>query len=127
MPGASAPEPDREPAENATLGDELRALNGEARAAFAAELGFQSARARLVGKAAARIAGFSLLAVAALYFVLMALVLGAIVALAPHLGGWGATAVVILGLLGIVGGAVLGAWSGVRRIRRLLSEPKSPA
>lgn len=120
---APADAPDAEP----SLGDELRALNVEARAAISAELGYQGARARLVGKAVARIAGFGLLAIAALYFVLMALVLGAIVALAPYLGGWGATGLVVLALLAIVAGSALGAWSGVRRIRRLLAEPKDPA
>ncbi|MBS0254689.1 MAG: phage holin family protein [Proteobacteria bacterium] len=120
MAPADTPDADGDP----TLGDELRALNVEARAAISAELGYQTARARLVGKAAARIAGFGLLAIAALYFVLMALVLGAIVALAPYLGGWGATALVVVALLGIVAGAALGAWSGVRRIRRLLAETK---
>lgn len=113
------PESDPQP----TLGDELRSLQGEARAAVATELAFQIGRARLVGKAVGKVALYGLLVLAALFFVLMALAVGAIIALAPSLGGWGATGVVALALLALAALAGLGAVRGARRIGRLLATP----
>ena len=110
-------EPDTQP----TLGDELRSLQGEARTAVATELAFQVGRARLVGTALGKVALYGLLMLAALFFVLMALAVGAIIALAPTLGGWWATGVVVLALLALVGLAGLGALRGARRIRRLVA------
>ena len=104
-----------------TLGDELRDLQLEARAAVNAELAFQAGRARLVGKAAGKTVLHILLALSALFFVLMALAVGAIIALAPRLGGWGATGVVVLVLLLMAACGGFGAWRGTRRIRRLLA------
>jgi uncharacterized membrane protein YqjE len=109
--------PDPQP----TLGDELRNLQSEARAAVTTELAFQAGRARLVGKALGKVALYALLLLAAFFFVLMALAVGAIIALAPTLGGWGATAVVVLALLALAALAGLGAMRGARRIGRLLA------
>ena len=110
-------EPDPQP----SLGDELRALQLEARTAVTAELAFQTGRARLVGKALGKVALYALLLLAALFFVLMALAVGAIIALTPTLGGWAATGVVALGLLVLAALAGFGAWRGARRIARLMA------
>ena len=110
-------EPDPQP----SLGDELRALQLEARTAVTAELAFQTGRARLVGKALGKVALYALLLLAALFFVLMALAVGAIIALTPTLGGWAATGVVALGLLVLAALAGFGALRGARRIARLMA------
>ena len=74
--------------EHATLIDDLRALIAEAKLAFSSEIAFQSARAGLAGKIIGRIAGLAALALALVFFVLMALVVGLLLALGPVLSPW---------------------------------------
>ena len=119
------PELDDEPIrpdENPSLGDDLRALVAEARAAFDSEFAYQSARAGLAGKIIARIAGLAALALALVFFVLMALVVGLLLALAPVLSAWGALGVVVAGLLVLTALAGLGVKAGVRRLKRVLGK-----
>ncbi len=117
--------PDPEPP--GSLGDDLRAAVVEARVAAASELAYQSARAALAGKAAGRIAGLVLLALALFWFALMALVFGVEIALLPLLGPWGAMGAVVCGLL-VLTGVTLGlarlAWL---RLRALFAAPKDAA
>lgn len=106
--------------ESASLGEELRALLAAAKAAFDTEFAFQTARASLVGKIMVRMALLALLVLALLFFVLMALVVGLLLALAPLLTPWGALAAVVIGLLAFTLLAGLGVKSGLRRLKRVL-------
>ncbi len=84
------------------------------------EIAYQSTRFRLMGKAAAWCAAGGGLALALLFFVLMALVVGLLLALAPILGAWGALGAVIGGLLMATLVAGLISWLALRRLLALL-------
>lgn len=112
---------------SAPIADELRRLFESARRMAAAELAYQSTRARLMARAAAWIAAGGALVVALLFFVLMALVVGLLLALAPLLGPWGALGAVVGGLLVAT---LVAAWvtlHGLRKFRALLRDGKEPA
>ena len=94
----------------------------EAKATARAEISYQVARLTLSGRMIGRIAGFGVLALALIFFALMALVVGLLLALAPALGIWGAMAAVIGLLLLALLWAVLAIRSGWRRLRRLFAE-----
>jgi hypothetical protein len=93
QPGAVTDPADR------SLVEDLRRLAGDARTMAGAELAYQQARAKLASSSIAGIAGRAAVALALAFFALMAIVLGAILALSPLLTPWGATAVVTLVLL----------------------------
>ncbi len=116
--GAAGPSP------SDSIADEVRLLIAAARQMASAELAYQSARARLLAKAAAWIAGGATLAVVLLYFVLLALVVGLLLALAPLLGHWGALGAVVGGLLLATLIAALVGWYGLRRFMALLRDDK---
>ena len=118
-PNPKAPNPKAPPHE--TLVDELCALATEAEAMARAEVAYQSARLSLGGKLVGRIAGWGALALALVFFALMALVVGLLLAIVPMLGVWGAMAVVVLGLLLATAASLLVARAGWRRLRRLFS------
>jgi hypothetical protein len=118
------PEWDGEAGASPSIADELRLLIAAAREMASAELAYQTTRARLMGKAAAWIAGGATLAVMLLYFVLLALVVGLLLALAPLLGHWGALGAVVGGLLLATLIAALVAWWGLRRFIALLRDGK---
>ena len=98
--------------------DEIRQLIAAAREAASAELAYQSTRAKLMAKAAAWVAGGASLALALLFFVLMALVVGLLLALAPLLGVWGALGAVVGGLLLAT---LIAAWIAFRGLGRLMA------
>ena len=104
-----------EPAER-SLVDDVRQLAGDARDFAKAEIAYQQSRAKVVGGSAGGIAARAALALVLVLFALMALVVGAVIALAPVLTAWGATAVVVAVL---VAGAVLTALSARAQWRRL--------
>lgn len=86
------------PAERSLL-DDIGALFDDAKTYFQAELTYQKTRASFVSNRLKKTVGF---AFAALFLVLLAtvgLTVGLIIALSPLLTPWGATAVVVLGLL----------------------------
>jgi uncharacterized membrane protein YqjE len=103
------------PIEEPTLVDDLRALAVDGRTLLEAELAYQKSRAALAGKAAGSIAGWGALALALVFFALMALVMGLLLALEPPLGPWGAMAAVVVGLLVA---AALAGWIAARRWKR---------
>ena len=119
---APTPESDEQPE---TLANELRGLMAEARTAFGAEVAYQSARASLAGRIIARMAGLVALALALVFFVLMALVVGTLLALGPVLSPWGALAAVLLVLVLAIGLAALGIKAGLRRLKRLFASDGS--
>lgn len=98
------------------LTSEIEALVAAAKAAFSSEVAFQRARALLASKIVGRIAGLAALGVALVFFFLMALVVGLLLALAPLLGTWQALGVVIAAL---VAGIALALWAVRRAWRRL--------
>ena len=103
-----------------TLIGELRALAREAERMARAELAYQIARAALAARFAGRLVALGLLALALVFFALMALVVGVLLALLPCLGPWGAMGVVVGGLLLACFAVVLALRAGWRRLLRLL-------
>jgi thiol:disulfide interchange protein len=95
-----------------SLVDDVRQLATDGRTLLEAELAYQKSRAVVAGEAAKGVAGWGALALALVFFALMALVLGLILALVPALGALGATAAVVLGLF------AMGALSGLIAVRR---------
>lgn len=105
-------------AENAaerSLIDDLHQLAGDGRAMLEAELAYQKSRALVAGQAAKGVAGWGTLALTLVFFALMALVLGLVLALAEAIGALWATLAAFLGLLGL---AALCAWIALRRWQR---------
>ncbi|MEY2942074.1 MAG: hypothetical protein RLY97_88 [Pseudomonadota bacterium] len=121
------PESEPESLSPETLSGELRALLAAVRPMISTEISYQSARAGLAGKAMARIAGWGALILAVLFFVLMALIVGLLFALAPLLGRWGALAVVLLALLLLGALAGLAARAAWRRLMALLRDGNEAA
>jgi hypothetical protein len=112
-------------ADRPTLEDDLRQLMGDGRALLEAELAWQKARASFAGKQAGGIALLGLLALALVFFALMALVFGSVLALAPLLTAWGAMAAVTGGLLLAAALAGLMAALRTRRMVRLIADKQA--
>lgn len=110
---AGQPEED---ARDRSLVDDVRQLASDGKTLLEAELAYQKSRAAVAGAGARGIAAWAALALALLFFTLMALVMGLLLALAPLIGGWGAMVVVVLGLLIT---AALSGWAAVRRWQRM--------
>ena len=128
----AGPAPDEKPVkvaeQNTTRPDgsligDLRALFEDGRTLVEAELGFQRARATYALK---RSKGVALLLILSLFFAflaLMALVVGLLIALAPLLTAWGATALITLVLAGLAVSCLMLALSGFRQAKaRLLGK-----
>jgi uncharacterized membrane protein YqjE len=86
-------------ASDRSLEEDLRQLASEARAFAAAEVAYQKSRAAFAGQQARSIALLGLLAAVLVFFALMALTVGLVIALTPLITAWGATAAVFGGLL----------------------------
>lgn len=95
---------------------EIEGLIAAIKAAFSSEVAFQRARAVLASRIVGRIAALAALALALVFFCLMALVVGLLLALAPLLGTWQALGIVV-GVLAL--GMALAAWAARRAWRRL--------
>lgn len=106
---------DNDEATERSLVEDLRLLIDDAQAMARAEYGYQKSRAFHAGQELKRAVIFTALAVACLIVALMALTLGAVLALTPHLTAWGATGVVVLALLAAAG---LFAVIASRRLRQ---------
>ena len=91
---------------------EVRCFFGRERASFA----FQQARAGYAAGAARGIATWLALAALLAVIALCTLAIGLVISLAPLLGPWGATAVVVGALLAL---AAISALLGMRAIRRV--------
>lgn len=105
-----------------SLVEDVKCLVEDGRTLVEAELAYQKSRVAVAGAGAKGIAGWTVLALALVFFTLMALVVGLLLALAPALGSWGALAAVVLGLLAFT---ALSAWTAMRRwkrVARLLAE-----
>lgn len=116
-----------EDAAERSLVADVRQLVEDSRTLVEAEIAFHKSRAVVAGRAARSVAGWGALALALVFFALMALVLGLVLALVPALGALGATFAVVLGLL------AMGALSGIVAVRRwrraatlIATEPSQP-
>lgn len=109
-----------------SLVEDVRRLVEDGRTLLEAELAFQKSRAAVAGSSAKGIAAWGALALALVFFALMALVMGSLLALTPALGGWGAMGVVVAVLLLV---AAFSGWTASRRFKKMsaLLADKDPA
>lgn len=107
--------------ERSLIGD-VRQLAGDARRVAEAEIAYQRARAVFAGQELKAIVVLTLLAGAMVFIAILALAFGFVLALTPHLTAWGATGVVVSGLLLMT--LACGTWAGSlwRGMRLRLSE-----
>lgn len=122
QPGGGGQDDPSPPAPSIT--DEVRLLIAAALEMASFELAYQTLRARLAVGTLPWIAGGAAVALALLFFAVMALVVGLLLALAPVLGHWGALGAVVGGLLVLTLIAALVALNGVRRLMALLRDGK---
>ncbi len=115
-----------DPAER-SLVDDVRQLVDDGRTLLEAELAYQKSRALVAGEAAKAVAGWGALALALLFFALMALVLGLMLALTPKLGALAATGVVVAGLVVLAAIAGLTASRRWKRAAAQIAEQAPPA
>lgn len=94
-----------------TLRDDVAALVEDARTYAEAEIAFQKTRAGLVARHSGRAIAALVLALVLLHIALIALAVGAVIALAPLVTIWGAIAIVVGAML--AGVAVL-VWAALR-------------
>lgn len=107
-------------AENRSLREDLRQLAADARALADAEFAYQKSRAAFAGREARNLAILGAVAAAFVFFALMALVLGAVIALGPALTPWGATAAVAGALLLVAAVCAIAAKVRVARMKAVL-------
>ena len=108
-----------------SFAEDLRQLADEAKALAEAEFAFQKSRAAYAGSETKGIAGLLVVAAVLVFFAVMALVTGTVIALGPLLGLWGAMAAVTLGLLLLAGLCALGARSKLKRMMAIIGDEKS--
>lgn len=102
-----------------SLVDDVRQLVSDGRTLLEAELAYQKSRAAVAGQGAKGIAGWGALALALVFFALMAMVMGLVLALAALWGAWIATLAVVVGLLIAAG---LSGWAAARRWQRMAKQ-----
>ena len=116
--------PSPQEAEDPTLAEDVQQLMRDARALAEAEFAFQKTRAAYAGAEAKGIALLGVAAVVLVFFAVMALVVGAVIALGPVLTAWGAMAAVTLALLTIAGICALAAKARLKRLKNAISDKK---
>lgn len=130
MDDASPPliKPSTSGAAERSLVEDIKDLASDGRTFLEAELAYQKSRAAVAGAGAKGIAGWASLALALVFFALMALVLGVLLGIAEFIGIWAATGVTVLLVLSAAGLAGLAANRRWQRMRAaLLDEPKADA
>ncbi|HQN54629.1 MAG TPA: phage holin family protein [Novosphingobium sp.] len=125
---AEAPPPlIAEPASDAaqrSLVEDARRLVDDGRTLLEAELAYHKARAAVAGEAAREVAAWGALALALVFFALMALVMGVLLGIAQLVGYWAATAIVVAALVLVAGLAAARAAARWKRASAQISEPK---
>jgi hypothetical protein len=116
VPAGSAQ--DDEAAENRSLIDDVEVLIEDGKTYLEAELNYQKTRALFAGEQAKGVALYGLVGFVFAWMALIGLTIGLIFALTPALGGWGATAVVVVAWL-VFAAVALRAAAG--RWRRLVA------
>lgn len=96
--------------------EQLRGLYADGRELVEAEIGFQKARLAAAGKQVRNMAALAFVGLVLLGCSLIALVVGTMIALIPHLGPWGAMTVTALGSLALAG---LSFWLAAGRVGKL--------
>jgi len=96
----NAVSPSLSEARERSLNEDLHQLAQDARAYAEAEFQFQKSRAAYAASASKSVVVYAVVALVLVFFAVMALVVGLVIALAPLLTAWGSTAVVTLALLG---------------------------
>lgn len=108
--------------EDLSFAQDLRLLAEEARALAQAELAFQKTRAAYVGAEVRAITMLGALGAAFVFFALMALTVGFVIALGSLLGPWAAMVVATLVIGGVAAGLMLLARARMRRMRAVLAD-----
>lgn len=82
-----------------SLVEDIKHLASDGRTLLEAEFAYQKSRAAVAGAGAKGIAGWAALALALVFFALMALVVGVLFGIAEFIGMWAATGVTVLLIL----------------------------
>ncbi|AIT78444.1 phage holin family protein [Novosphingobium pentaromativorans] len=114
--------PAPEEAETVTLTEDLRQLAQDARVLAEAEFAFQKSRAAYAGAEAKGIALLGVVALVVLFFAAMALVVGAVIALGPVLGPWGAMLAVTGTLVLVAAACALAAKAKLKAMLNAISD-----
>jgi uncharacterized membrane protein YqjE len=123
MTGQEPAEPEASAlARDRSLPGDLRQLVDDARTLAEAEFAYQKARAAFGAQEAKRIAILGVVAAVLVFFAVMALVVGSVIALVPVLTAWGATAAVTGALLLLAVILLLVAKSRISTMKRVLSD-----
>ncbi len=110
-----------------SLVEDVRQLAHDGRTLLEAELAYQKSRAAVAGQGAKGIAGWGALALAMVFFTMMALVMGVLLALSQAFGGWIATTIVVAGLLLAAGLSGLAAARRWKKMARQLAAEDPPS
>ncbi len=102
-----------------SLVDDVRQLALDGKVLVEAELAYQKSRAVVAGVGVKGVVGYVALGAALVFFSLVSLTVGLLIALTPLLTALGATAAVTLGLLG---SAALCGWIGKTRWERMIGQ-----
>lgn len=110
-----------------SLEEDVRGLFTSTRAAFESEVEYQKARAAMALSLALRIAGLTALALALVFFLLMAIIMGSLLGLAALVGPWGAMGIVVAVLLLITLWSVVTVKRSIGRLTALFSASEPDA
>lgn len=114
--------PQQTDAAERSLVDDVRQMVDDGRTLLEAELAYHKSRAAVAGQGVKGIAGWGALALALVFFALMALVMGLLLALSELTNGWIATLIVVLGLLLAAGLSAMAAGKRWKRMSAQLSD-----
>lgn len=128
MDDASPPliKPSASGAAERSLVEDIKLLASDGRTLLEAELVYQKSRAAVAGAGAKGIAGWAALALALVFFALMALVVGVLFGIAKFIGIWEATAVTVALFLLAAGLSGLAAQRRWKRVSEALSDDPKP-
>lgn len=122
------PQPDPEPDEGEEpLFASLSDLVEDGQTYLEAELDYRRKQLSFGLSASKAIVGLVLLGLTLLFFALMALIMGLLLALAPLVGPWGALGIVLGAILGATGICFLGAFLRFRKAKAVLIGPGDDA
>ena len=105
-----------------SLTEDIKQLASDGRTLLEAELAYQKSRVAVAGEGAKGIAGWATLALALVFFALMALVVGVLLGIAEFIGIWAATAVTVVLVLAAAGLAGLAAARRWKRMSAALAD-----
>lgn len=127
QPQADPAPADDQPAVTRSLADDLEALYEDARTYIDAELSYQKSRAGFVANKLKLTIAFGAVAAFLAVLATIGLTVGLIIALTPLITAWGATAVVVLGILLIAHLLVRKASKAWNSMMGAMKESEEPA